>query len=96
MAWTLHREATQEDWDRLTHTCADFIRKYGHGAGMVDPESWVDLEIPRENIMISRYVVDNHWDEARVRAILRKRIRRALRHPWAEGIAYEYVGWWTA
>ena len=99
MAWVLHREATQEDWDRYIRTCREFVLRYGAYAGMRDPGHWLrDIEdTPHEVPHIARYVVDNSpWeDRSRLRAILRKRIRRALRHPWAEGIAYGHVGWYT-
>ena len=97
MGWTLERKATQEDHDRLNATAADFIRRYGELAGWRNPESWIDPDLPNGTLDTARHLVDNLplEEQAYYRRLLKKRVARALRHPWAEGIAHDHVGWYA-
>ena len=84
MTWNGIRRATTEDYDRIRKTAKDFQEKYFPEMEWDEDMEWLYTE----------YIIDSWSDEpARHRAIYRKRVSRALREPYATGIAHGMVGY---
>jgi len=91
MAWSTIRKATDEDYEKLQQRAEAFIKRHG-----LDID-WYALEGQSKasalEDILSYDVQHGIESEARYLPGLWKRIvKRALGHPWAEGIAYGYVG----
>jgi hypothetical protein len=81
MAWGTIRKATDEDVNRLATAEAKYTEKYGIEPDAVDDNS------------ADGFGLINGYSVSYLRARWRERVRRALREPSADGIAYGYVGY---
>lgn len=87
MAWSTIRRATDDDMANLAKTAKRFVERHGLGTYMSPILTVADLEIGHYGESES---------EARHRKHLRRLwvqcVRRTLKEPAAEGIAFGYVG----
>lgn len=96
MAWSTIREATSEDYAALNKAARRFADH--HNLDVTNFESGNNWYY-RVDMTISSYVWQHrdpndveHWDAARLANLWRRVVRRALKEPSADGIAYNYVG----
>jgi len=95
MAWATIRQATSEDTARLNAAASRFIVRYG-----VDTPHPDDRYQPEPHMLVDEFVdaycepdsVDRPYG-LYLRRLWRKAVRRALRHPTTDGIAWGYVGY---
>lgn len=91
MAWGTIRKATEEDTQRLNAAAIRFIERHGITGLVYDDETaWSEL---------GDYLAGGGWDDTgntRTLGQWKRCIRRALREPSADGIAYGYVGYHAA
>lgn len=85
MAWLVFSKASADDVARLAHTASRFAAKLAIPTTEATPIATV------ETYLIQRINADPE-EGRRLRRIWRKRVRRALRHAGAEGIAHGYIG----
>lgn len=93
MGWSTIRKATSEDTERLNAAAQRFVERHelGDDVKVVPDESsplWYELSEYLE-VMGTDWP---NWDIPKLRRLWRQCVRRALREPNAEGIAYGYVG----
>ncbi len=82
MAWSVIRKATDEDRRRLWERTVAFCKRHGIEFDPEDPQGSIDFAIARA-----------HPAEAqRLRRLWTGVVRRALREPHADGIAWGMVG----
>jgi hypothetical protein len=90
MAWSTIRKATNEDCEKLETRAEAFAKRHG---------------IERGEIVTAVTSVENHiaWASENyepegpyLNKLWRAVVKRALDHPWAEGIAWGYVGFYVA
>lgn len=93
MAWSTIRKATEEDHQRLEKAALRFIRNHGNNSDYVENYS--------QALMAVDDITQRHYDEwryenkseaNRLRRLWKSAAARALRHPDAEGIAWDTVG----
>jgi len=95
MGWMTIRRATNEDVEALNKAAEKFVEKHG----LTDSRLWSkdDLAdgyyIAVENFFDfdNRPGGDNAW--ARERKLWKAQVKRTLKEPTAQGIAYGYVGY---
>jgi hypothetical protein len=93
MPWSVIRKATEEDKARLRAASARFAQR--HGLGDL-PDDVIDLY--QAGVVGPAPRGCSLEEEQRARYLLplwKRAMRRALRHPSADGIAYGCVGWDT-
>lgn len=84
MSWSVIRKATEEDVARLNAAAERFAERHNLRCGYLgEPVTAMDIrDALNPSEPGNRYLL-NLWKAC---------IRRALRHKWAEGIAYGCVG----
>lgn len=92
MAWSTIRKATTEDRERLNAAAERFIARHGleQYTNQFDGMSpwWAVDFMLHQTEAVGR-------DTPYVRRLWRKALRRALRSPDADGIAYDYIGFYV-
>jgi hypothetical protein len=91
MGWNTIRKATQEDYERLEASAKRFAQRRGWGPPDDVIRSWIqivesELDYLKEDSFLAPKDIrhqENLWKSC---------ARRALRHPWATGIGWDYVG----
>lgn len=94
MSWSTIRKATDEDRERLQAAAHRFIQRHA------EEFPYVDCDDPDVSENYARALEDELESSGyereergrRLRPLWRRCVRRALRSPDAEGIAYGYVG----
>lgn len=93
MAWNTIRKATDEDSARLMAAAQRFMATHFPS---VDTDDVADtgemMAMVVEAEIDAAASIDPHGNHARLRNLWRAAVRRALREPACEGIAYGYVG----
>jgi len=85
MAWSVIREATNEDRERMAAARARFMERHGLdeiGFDMLEDGGYGESQVECEK---RKYL----------RKLWRACMRRALREPSADGIAYGHVGYYA-
>ncbi len=97
MAWSTIREATQEDLDALNKAARRFAARHDlQDMDFVKPSQWYDTVDNAVEGEVSRHRDPNdidHWYAMRLKTLWTRVVRRVLKHPTADGVAYGYVGW---
>ena len=89
MAWSVIREATDEDRELLEQRAVAFCKRHDipvrAGDSAVQEADWYTE--PRDDDDEGQRL-----DRQYLKTLWLRVVRRALKHPWAEGIAWDTVG----
>lgn len=88
--WGLIRRAEDEDIERLETSARRFIARHGLPAWTLGHNVAADLEM-----VLERDAKGGRRYEDGLTRLWRRCVRRALREPSADGIAYEYIGYYA-
>lgn len=95
MAWVTIRKATEEDYDILEERAGQFLERHG-----LERTEWhttyvdaVECHICVSNNPFYDYGTATREGIMYLRCLWHRIVRRALNHPWAEGIAWDCVGY---
>jgi hypothetical protein len=88
LAWLVHRKASTDDRLRLQRTAFRFAQKLDIPYASASDHEIVDVV----ETYLSQHIGAQPTEGLRLRRTWRKRVRRALRHSHADGIAHGYVG----
>lgn len=95
MAWSTIRKATQEDYAVLNKAARRFADHHNLDTSNFSDRPWYE----RVDAVVEGYAEYHrdpndveHWDAMRLANLWRRVVRRALKEPSTDGIAYGYVG----
>jgi hypothetical protein len=90
MTWSTIRKATDEDYDKLEKRAKAFAKR--HDLDIDEDLYSVTPDVVWDTLQYDVLHSPYPQDARRLLSLWKRIVRRALRHSWAEGIAYGYVG----